>query len=146
MRLLRSSWRTALLRLIVCHLSLHSDSHPDLATCAQTPAHKQRQNWGSPGLFHINIWSLPPWRVLQRFRPMSLERPKVLLPLVGASLIDYTLEWRASNNVAEVRLLSHSSSSYVVCMQGPACEPLDGVQSMHASVHAQVYVFCCAHS
>ena len=74
------------------------------------------------------------WYILQRFRPMSLERPKVLLPLVGAPLIDYTLEWLASNNVAEVRLLSPSSSLYVICMQGPACEPLDGVQSMHASV------------
>ena len=30
----------------------------------------------------------------------------MLLPLVGAPLIDYTLEWLASNNVAEVRQMS----------------------------------------
>ncbi len=44
--------------------------------------------------------------MLQRFRPITLERPKVLLPLVGVPLLDYTLEWLASNNVAEVRSCS----------------------------------------
>jgi hypothetical protein len=38
---------------------------------------------------------------LQRFRPMSLEKPKVLLPLVGVPMINYTLEWLASNKVAK---------------------------------------------
>ncbi|KAK9914949.1 hypothetical protein WJX75_002748 [Coccomyxa subellipsoidea] len=38
----------------------------------------------------------------QRFRPITLERPKVLLPLAGVPLLDYTLEWLASNGVAEV--------------------------------------------
>lgn len=46
---------------------------------------------------------------------MSLERPKVLLPLVGAPLIDYTLEWLASNNVAEVRLMSQKPSDMSAC-------------------------------
>ncbi|BDA43794.1 Translation initiation factor eIF-2B subunit epsilon [Coccomyxa sp. Obi] len=41
----------------------------------------------------------------QRFRPITLERPKVLLPLVGVPLLDYTLEWLASNNVAEVHVI-----------------------------------------
>ena len=32
---------------------------------------------------------------------MSLEKPKVLLPLVGVPMINYTLEWLASNKVAK---------------------------------------------
>ncbi|CAK0779954.1 hypothetical protein CVIRNUC_004898 [Coccomyxa viridis] len=38
----------------------------------------------------------------QRFRPMSLEKPKVLLPLVGVPMINYTLEWLASNKMVKV--------------------------------------------
>ncbi len=38
---------------------------------------------------------------LQRFRPMSLEKPKVLLPLVGVPMINYTLEWLASNKMSK---------------------------------------------
>jgi hypothetical protein len=38
----------------------------------------------------------------QRFRPITVERPKVLLPLVNAPLIEYTLEWLALNRVEEV--------------------------------------------
>lgn len=38
----------------------------------------------------------------QRFRPITVERPKVLLPLVNAPLIEYTLEWLAYNYVEEV--------------------------------------------
>lgn len=32
----------------------------------------------------------------QRFSPVALTRPKVLLPLVNVPLLDYTLEWLAS--------------------------------------------------
>lgn len=39
---------------------------------------------------------------LQRFRPITVEQPKVLLPLVNAPLLEYTLEWLASNAVEEV--------------------------------------------
>ncbi|KAJ7530687.1 hypothetical protein O6H91_14G015100 [Diphasiastrum complanatum] len=38
----------------------------------------------------------------QKFRPITLERPKVLLPLVNVPMIDYTLEWLASAGVEEV--------------------------------------------
>ena len=38
----------------------------------------------------------------QRFRPITLERPKVLLPLVNVPMIEYTLEFLASNGVEEV--------------------------------------------
>eukprot|EP01018_Ginkgo_biloba_P038992 Gb_36377 [translate_table: standard] len=38
----------------------------------------------------------------QKFRPITLERPKVLLPLVNVPMIDYTLEWLASVGVEEV--------------------------------------------
>ncbi|KAG0628658.1 hypothetical protein M758_1G043500 [Ceratodon purpureus] len=37
----------------------------------------------------------------QKFRPITLERPKVLLPLVNVPLIDYTLEWLATAGVEE---------------------------------------------
>jgi translation initiation factor eIF-2B subunit epsilon len=38
----------------------------------------------------------------QRFRPMSLELPKALTPLVGVPMIEYALEWLAANRVQEV--------------------------------------------
>lgn len=34
--------------------------------------------------------------------PMSLEKPKVLLPLIGVPMISYTLEWLASKKVSKV--------------------------------------------
>ncbi len=43
---------------------------------------------------------------LQRFRPMSLEKPKVLLPLVGVPMISYTLEWLASNKMSKASTFS----------------------------------------
>jgi translation initiation factor eIF-2B subunit epsilon len=39
----------------------------------------------------------------QRFRPITVEKPKVLLPLVNVPLLEYTLEWLALNKVEEVR-------------------------------------------
>ncbi|OAY76936.1 putative translation initiation factor eIF-2B subunit epsilon, partial [Ananas comosus] len=38
----------------------------------------------------------------QKFRPITLERPKVLLPLVNAPMINYTLAWLESVGVEEV--------------------------------------------
>mmetsp|Transcript_12933 Transcript_12933/g.24481 ORF Transcript_12933/g.24481 Transcript_12933/m.24481 type:complete len:117 (+) Transcript_12933:73-423(+) len=35
------------------------------------------------------------------FRPFTLERPKVLLPLCGVPMIEYTLEWLESQGVEE---------------------------------------------
>lgn len=37
----------------------------------------------------------------QRFLPVTLERPKVLLPLANVPLLDYTLEWLSMNDVEE---------------------------------------------
>ena len=37
-----------------------------------------------------------------RFRPITLERPKTLLPLANVPMIEYTLEFLASNGVEEV--------------------------------------------
>ncbi|XP_072960472.1 uncharacterized protein [Typha angustifolia] len=38
----------------------------------------------------------------QKFRPITLERPKVLLPLVNSPMINYTLAWLESVGVEEV--------------------------------------------
>lgn len=38
----------------------------------------------------------------QCFRPISVERPKVLMPLVNVPMLDYTLEWLLSAGVEEV--------------------------------------------
>ena len=40
---------------------------------------------------------------LQRFRPITMESPKALVPLVNVPMIDYALEWLASAGVEEVR-------------------------------------------
>jgi translation initiation factor eIF-2B subunit epsilon len=39
----------------------------------------------------------------QRFRPITVERPKALLPLANIPMIEYTLEWLSTNRVQEVR-------------------------------------------
>jgi len=49
----------------------------------------------------------------QRFRPITVERPNVLLPLVNAPLLDYTLEWLASNEVEEVFLFCCSNADKI---------------------------------
>ncbi|GMH34271.1 hypothetical protein BSKO_02105 [Bryopsis sp. KO-2023] len=38
----------------------------------------------------------------QRFRPITIQRPAVLLPVLNVPLIEYTLEWLACNHVDEV--------------------------------------------
>ncbi|KAL3149193.1 hypothetical protein ABBQ32_002021 [Trebouxia sp. C0010 RCD-2024] len=38
----------------------------------------------------------------QEFTPVTLERPKMLLPLVNLPMMDYTLEWLATAGVTEV--------------------------------------------
>jgi hypothetical protein len=48
------------------------------------------------------------------FRPITLESPKVLLPLVNVPMLDYTIEFLAQNGVEEVttysKVLSHHLS------------------------------------
>ncbi|KAG8383770.1 hypothetical protein BUALT_Bualt04G0048300 [Buddleja alternifolia] len=48
-----------------------------------------------------------------RFRPITLERPKVLLPLVNAPMIDYTLAWLESAGVEEVFVFCCAHSKQV---------------------------------
>ena len=38
---------------------------------------------------------------LQTFRPVTLERPKALLPLANAPLIDYALEWLSGSKIVD---------------------------------------------
>jgi len=42
---------------------------------------------------------------VQAFWPVTLEVPKVLLPLVNVPMIDYSLEWLAASRVEEVGIL-----------------------------------------
>ena len=59
----------------------------------------------SPGFGHslrCTNGTFNPIHNLQRFRPITVERPKVLLPLVNVPMIEYTLEWLAMNKVEEV--------------------------------------------
>ncbi|KAL6566007.1 hypothetical protein OROHE_005062 [Orobanche hederae] len=48
------------------------------------------------------------------FRPITLERPKVLLPLVNAPMIDYTLSWLESAEVEEVFVFCCAHSKQVI--------------------------------
>ncbi|KAL6498836.1 hypothetical protein OROGR_028383 [Orobanche gracilis] len=48
------------------------------------------------------------------FRPITLERPKVLLPLVNAPMIDYTLSWLESAGVEEVFVFCCAHSKQVI--------------------------------
>lgn len=53
-------------------------------------------------------------RFAQRFRPISVERPKVLMPLVNVPMLDYTLEWLAYAGVEEVRVLLRALRSLLL--------------------------------
>ncbi|KAL8226412.1 hypothetical protein R6Q57_016244 [Mikania cordata] len=49
-----------------------------------------------------------------KFWPITLECPKVLLPLVNARMIDYTLAWLESANVEEVFVFCCSHSKQII--------------------------------
>ncbi|XP_021282065.1 translation initiation factor eIF-2B subunit epsilon isoform X2 [Herrania umbratica] len=49
-----------------------------------------------------------------KFRPITLERPKVLLPLVNIPMIDYTLAWLESAGVEEVFVFCCAHSKQVI--------------------------------
>ncbi|KAF5739513.1 translation initiation factor eIF-2B subunit epsilon-like isoform X4 [Tripterygium wilfordii] len=49
-----------------------------------------------------------------KFRPITLERPKVLLPLVNVPMIDYTLAWLESAEVEEVFVFCCAHSKQVI--------------------------------
>jgi len=65
--------------------------------------------------------------VAQRFRPITVERPKVLLPLVNVPMIEYTLEWLAMNKVEEVREQAYTRTIKALwqraCVHSDACMP-----------------------
>jgi NDP-sugar pyrophosphorylase family protein len=58
---------------------------------------------------------------MQSFRPVSIERPKVLLSLANTPMIDYTLAWLARNGVEEVRACVVGCVRVRVCARGCAC-------------------------
>lgn len=97
----------------------------------------------------MRFYHIPPLFVQQRFRPISVERPKVLMPLVNVPMLDYTLEWLAYAGVEEVGcFLWPISRSTVVaaCLSAfsgtEACEQ----RLTHFQIRVQVFVFCCAHA
>ncbi|KDP23598.1 hypothetical protein JCGZ_23431 [Jatropha curcas] len=49
-----------------------------------------------------------------KFRPITLERPKVLLPLVNVPMIDYTLAWLESAGVEDVFVFCCAHSRQVI--------------------------------
>lgn len=49
-----------------------------------------------------------------KFRPITLERPKVLLPLVNVAMIDYTLAWLESAGIEEVFVFCCAHSKQVI--------------------------------
>ncbi|KAG1674676.1 hypothetical protein FOA52_007200 [Chlamydomonas sp. UWO 241] len=49
----------------------------------------------------------------QRFRPITVERPKALLPLVNVPLIEYTLQWLAMNKVEETFVFCSSHAAQI---------------------------------
>ncbi|KAJ0843397.1 putative W2 domain, nucleotidyl transferase domain, trimeric LpxA-like superfamily [Helianthus annuus] len=49
-----------------------------------------------------------------KFRPITLECPKVLLPIVNTPMIDYTLAWLESANVEEVFVFCCSHSKQII--------------------------------
>jgi translation initiation factor eIF-2B subunit epsilon len=75
---------------------------PTFLHFAHALAHANPQQQPDDTAFHSRSF----FCFLQHFRPVTLERPKVLLPLANTPLLDYTLEWLAANAVEEV---------YVVC-------------------------------
>ncbi|XP_041465652.1 translation initiation factor eIF-2B subunit epsilon-like [Lytechinus variegatus] len=48
-----------------------------------------------------------------RFAPVSLEKPRALLPLVNCPIIDYTLEFLATNGVQEIFVFCSSHSNQI---------------------------------
>ncbi|RZC44236.1 hypothetical protein C5167_037187 [Papaver somniferum] len=50
----------------------------------------------------------------EKFQPISLERPKVLFPLVHNPMIDYTLAWLREEGVREVYVVCCSHSKQVI--------------------------------
>ena len=50
---------------------------------------------------------------LQKFRPVTVELPKALLPLVNAPMIEYALEWLAASGVQKVHMLCSAHADQV---------------------------------
>ncbi|CAN8316293.1 unnamed protein product [Cochlearia groenlandica] len=49
-----------------------------------------------------------------KFRPVTLERPKVLLPLINVPMIDYTLAWLESAGIEEVFVFCCAHASQII--------------------------------
>ncbi|KAF6144039.1 hypothetical protein GIB67_037712 [Kingdonia uniflora] len=50
----------------------------------------------------------------QKFRPITMERPKMLLPLVNTPMIDYSLAWLESAGVEEVYIFCCAHSKQII--------------------------------
>lgn len=54
------------------------------------------------------------------FRPITWEKPKVLLPLVNVPMIEYTIEFLALNGVEEVPQVTSSSCIHLIQITIPS--------------------------
>ena len=53
---------------------------------------------------------------MQGFRPITVELPRVLIPLVNTPMINYALEWLATNGVEEVEWLTQVLQCQLLCI------------------------------
>ena len=97
-------------------------------------------------LYCCNVGYYMPLKIpvcFQDFWPITVEVPRVLLPLANVPLIDWSLEWLATNNVEEVSFkisnsqlssyLSRFASGFIVHLHSSVCTPWSTVSSQFCS-------------
>lgn len=73
----------------------HNKSKPPAATKAQSQQEDVRRDQKLQAILLADSFTTT-------FRPITLESPKVLLPLVNVPMIDYTMEFLTQNGIEEV--------------------------------------------
>eukprot|EP00955_Chlamydomonas_euryale_P097408 365072-Chlamydomonas_euryale.AAC.26 len=83
-----------------------------------------RHDAGSLPAHFLPACTLTPPRLawfVQRFLPVTLEKPKALLPLVNVPMIEYTLHWLASNGVEEAYVFCSSHADQIKAYLDASC-------------------------
>jgi Nucleotidyl transferase len=76
----------------------------------------------------------PAPRAVQKFRPVTAELPKALLPLVNAPMIEYALEWLAAAGVEKVHLLCCAHADQVAAYIERSAKWRSGASDMDINV------------